>query len=299
MLNFLPGPIKGVVALIFLCINTLFWCIPLFVFAFVKAVLPLNGWRKICDKILNGIANNWIFCNNEGLKVLKKIEWDITGLENLKNNEWYLVISNHQTWVDIIVLQKTLYKKIPFLKFFLKKELIWVPVLGTAWWALDFPFMKRYTEAFLKKKPHLRGKDLEITKKACEKFKTIPVSVMNFVEGTRFTVEKHKKQLSPYKNLLKPKSGGIAYVLSALGEYLHSIVDVTISYPDGVETFWQFLCSVKTRIKVKIDVLPINEKHVGDYFNDEKFRAAFNDWLNSYWAAKDKTLNEILAQFTA
>ncbi len=295
MLSFLPGPVKGIISIIFLSLNTIFWCTPLFFFAFLKAVFRFNKLKKIFDKILNGIANNWIFCNNIGLKIIKKIEWDITGLENLKNNEWYLVISNHQTWVDIVVLQKTLYKKIPFLKFFLKKELIWVPVLGTAWWALDFPFMKRYSDAFLKKKPHLRGKDLEITKKACEKFKSIPVSVMNFVEGTRFTIEKHKKQLSPYKNLLKPKSGGIAYVLSALGEYLHSIVDVTIAYPDGVETFWQFLCSVKTKIKINIKVLPISNTQIGNYFDDEDFRARFNEWLNSFWSAKDKEMSEMLA----
>lgn len=294
MLTFLPGIVKGFLAIVYLSLNTVFWCFPLFAVAIIKALVPLHFWRKICDIILIRIANNWIFCNNIGLLLFKKITWDVEGVETLKLDEWYLVISNHQTWVDILVLQKVLYMKIPFLKFFLKKELIWVPVLGIAWWALDFPFMKRYSAKFLEKKPHLKGKDIEITKKACEKFKTIPVSVMNFVEGTRFTQEKHNKQQSPYKYLLKPKSGGIAFVLSAMGDYLHKIIDVSIAYPRGVESMWEFLCSRETEIKVRVKVLPIEKKQIGDYFEDEKFRDNFQEWLNSFWAKKDKALKKLL-----
>ncbi len=294
MLNFLPGPISGILSIIYLSLNTIFWCTPLFAFAFIKAIIPVNAWRKLCDIILNRIANNWILCNNIALIILKKIKWDVKGVENLNPEDWYLVISNHQTWVDIIVLQKIFYRNIPFLKFFLKKELIWVPVLGLAWWALDFPFMKRYTREFLEKNPHLKGKDLEITKKACEKFKTIPVSVMNFIEGTRFTKEKHEKQQSQYKHLLKPKSGGIAFVLTTMGEYLNSILDVTIAYPQKVESMWEFLCSKETEIKVRVNILPIGEEHTGNYFEDEEFRNMFQDWLNSFWTKKDKVMQELL-----
>ena len=127
--------------------------------------------------------------------------------------------------------RKSLTAAVPFLKFFLKKELIWVPILGIAWWALDFPFMKRYSAAVLKKRPHLRGKDIEITRQACKKFKSLPVSIMNFVEGTRFTREKHDKQKSPFTHLLKPKAGGIGFVLSTMGEQLqqHSERDDHVS----------------------------------------------------------------------
>ncbi len=65
------------------------------------------------------------------------------GVDSLHQRGWYLVSSNHQSWVDILVLQRIFHGRIPFLKFFLKQELIWVPVIGLAWWALDFPFMKR------------------------------------------------------------------------------------------------------------------------------------------------------------
>jgi len=139
--------------------------------AFAKLVLPIRAWRKFCEKVLNGIAGNWIFFNNLNLKITNNIQWDVSGLEALNRDEWYLVLANHQSWIDILVLQKIFYKKIPMLKFFLKKELIWVPVLGLAWWALDFPFMKRYPRELIRKKPELKGKDIEITRRACKKLK--------------------------------------------------------------------------------------------------------------------------------
>jgi hypothetical protein len=135
----------------------------------------------------------------------------------LRTDTSYLVISNHQSWVDIPALIQALNRRTPFFKFFLKKELIWVPFLGLAWWALDYPFMKRYSKAFLAKHPELAGQDLKITKEACELFKRQPVTVVNYLEGTRFNETKRKQQGSPFKRLLKPKAGGVAFVLAAMG----------------------------------------------------------------------------------
>ncbi|MFH1074840.1 MAG: acetyltransferase, partial [Candidatus Firestonebacteria bacterium] len=153
---------------------------------------------------------------------------------------------------------------------------------------------KRYSKAFLDKYPHLKGKDIEITKKACEKFKTIPVSVMNFVEGTRFTVEKHRRQKSPYANLLNPKAGGVAFVLSAMGEQLHKIVNVTIVYPDGAKSFWAFLCGKIGEIKVMVETLPVKKDIIGDYVNNAEFRENFQKWINSVWEEKDMRIDAIL-----
>jgi 1-acyl-sn-glycerol-3-phosphate acyltransferase len=264
----------------------------LFIAAFLKLLMPF--WKKHYNRLLNWIAEKWIFINIVNQKLINNIRWDVTGLENLKPDGWYLVMANHQSWTDILVLQRIFHKRIPFLKFFLKKELIWVPFLGLAWWALDFPFMKRYSKAFLDKYPHLKGKDIEITKKACEKFKTIPVSVMNFVEGTRFTAEKHKRQKSPYANLLNPKAGGVAFVLSAMGEQLHKIVNVTIVYPGGAKSFWGFLCGKIGEIKVMVETLPVNREIIGDYVNKEEFRENFQKWINSLWEKKDIQIEAML-----
>lgn len=183
------------------------------------------------------------------------------------------------------------------LKFFLKQQLIWVPLLGLAWWALDFPFMKRYTKEYLAKHPEMKGKDMETTRKACEKFKEVPVSVMNFLEGTRFTQEKHDAQQSPYRYLLKPKSGGIAFVLSAMGGQLRSMLDVTIVYHDKTIGFWDLLCGRIRRISVQVKERPIPEDFAqGDYEGDPVFRARLQEWVNQVWLEKDVLIATMLTQ---
>jgi 1-acyl-sn-glycerol-3-phosphate acyltransferase len=285
--------IRGALSLSFYALNTFLWVIPIFVTAVLKMAVPVNAFRKACDRVLNRCAKNWIGCNNLNQKVFASTRFQVHGLDGLQQDSWYLVVSNHQSWVDILVLQRIFHDKIPFLKFFLKKELFWFPVMGQAWWALDFPFMQRYTRRFLEKHPHLKGRDLAVTRKACEKFKTIPVSVMNFVEGTRFTAKKHQRQASPYRNLLRPRAGGIAFVLGAMGDYLHSLVDVTIAYPGGAPSFWDFLCGRVPEIRVQVRALPVTPGMLGDYFGDPQFREAFQAWVNLLWEQKDRCVEEL------
>jgi len=296
MLDLIPGPIRGIVSLVGYTLNTLFWCALLFCVAVLKAIVPHKGWRRQCNRILNLIASRWIATNNLNLQVMNHIHWDVRGLEALRAGNWYLVLSNHQSWVDILVLQRIFHRRIPFLKFFIKQELIWMPVLGLAWWALDFPFVKRYSRAVLERKPHLKGKDLEITRKACRKFRDIPVSIMNFAEGTRFTRAKHRRQQSPYAHLLRPRSGGIAFVLNAMGEQMTSILDVTIVYPQGAVSFWDMLCGRLRDVIVRVREIPVTEKLKGDYFNDDAYRSWFQEWLNQLWHEKDARIAAIKAK---
>lgn len=293
MMNFLPGPIIGIISFLLYVINTIVCASLIFPLALLKLVFPVEKWRNSCNRVLNELGIYWIACNNANLRLTKKIRWDVIGIDGLDPDEWYLVLSNHQSWVDILVLQKIFHRRIPFLKFFLKKELIWVPIMGLAWWALEFPFMKRYTAEYLKRHPEHMGRDLEITKKACERFKKIPISVMNFVEGTRFTPQKHKKQKSPHANLLRPKAGGVAFVLSAMGDQLHYILDVTIVYPRGVMSFWEFICAGTNEIIVRVEALPVTKDLIGDYSDDPEFRDHFQHWLNALWTKKDVAIEEL------
>ena len=300
MLDMIPGPIRGLFSLAGYTLNTLFWCTWLFLVAFLKAVVPLEGWRRPCNRILNLIASRWIAFNNLNLQVMNTIRWDIRGLEALRAGNWYLVLSNHQSWVDILILQRIFHRRIPFLKFFIKQELIWMPVLGLAWWALDFPFVKRYSRTVLARKPHLKGKDLEITRKACRKFRDIPVSIMNFAEGTRFTRTKHRRQKSPHPHLLRPRAGGIAFVLGAMGNRMTSILDVTIVYPQGkAPSFWEMLCGRLQEVIVRVREIPVTEKLQGDYFNDPVYRTWFQEWLNQLWLEKDARITAIKAKARA
>lgn len=293
MFNFLPGPIIGLLSLTLYTINTVFWLVPILIFSLLKAIIPIDASRKIFSYLLDQMASNWVALNTVNQKLFTRTKLNVEGLDKLNMNDWYLVLSNHQSWVDIVVLQRVLHGQIPFLKFFLKKELIYVPLLGLAWWALDFPFMKRYSQAFLRKNPHLIGSDLATTKKACAKFKYKPVSVMNFIEGTRFTPEKYKKQQPKFKHLLRPKAGGIAFVLEAMGENLSKIVNVTISYPDGIPNFVDFLCGRIKRVDINISTIDIDEQLTGDYFNDKEYKQQFQRWVNDLWLEKDAKLSEM------
>jgi 1-acyl-sn-glycerol-3-phosphate acyltransferase len=252
MLEFLPAPILGTVLFFALAVNTIFCSLLVFAVALLKMIIPVDSWRIFCSKLANTIAQGWVGFNRFGLHFAKNIQWDIQGTEGLKPDAWYLLVANHQSMVDITVLQTIFHRKIPLLKFFLKKELFWVPIMGLVWWTLDFPFMKRSSSA---------RQDLETARKACDKFSLLPVTIMNFVEGTRFTAAKREEQNSPYTYLLKPKLGGLAIVLSTLGRQIHSILDVTIVYPEPVPGLWGFLCSKSIPIRVRIKQIPVTPDH--------------------------------------
>jgi 1-acyl-sn-glycerol-3-phosphate acyltransferase len=262
-------------------------------FTFIKVFIPASGWRRFWGCQLNRIATYWVWINNTVIHLTKSVQWDVQEPTGLEPRGWYLVIANHQSWLDIVVLQKVLYRKVPFLKFFLKKELIWVPFLGQAWWALDFPFMKRYSRAYFERHPEKKGRDRETTRQACAKFKHMPVAVMNFVEGTRFSRKKAQRQESPYLNLLKPKAAGIAFVLGAMGETLTHILNVTITYPDGSLGLWAFMCGRVRKIKVVVETIPVTTELLGDYAVDTDFRHRFQTWLNDLWAQKDQLISAL------
>ena len=228
MLRFLPAPLRGVLAGLILLANTLIFCWPLFIGALLKAALPFAGAQRSINYWVHACAQTWIAVNKGWMDLVQPIQWNVQGLESVDMQHSYLVTSNHQSWVDILILQYQLNRKAPFLKFFLKQELIWVPVIGLCWWALEFPFMKRFSKEYLAKHPEKRGQDMITTRKACERYKINPVSVFNFLEGTRLTPAKQAQQNSPFKYLLKPKAGGIAFVLDAMGEQLASLLNVTI-----------------------------------------------------------------------
>lgn len=275
--------------------NTVVHVVPILLVTLVKSVLPVARLRAACNPILTGCAESWIGVNSWMWDAFTRTRLTVEGDADLRVDGHYLVLANHQSWVDILVLQKTFNRRIPLLRFFLKRQLFWVPLLGLAWWALDFPFMGRYTPKQIAKDPALAGRDIVATRRACEKFRAIPVAIMNFVEGTRFTAAKHARQSSPYRHLLKPKSGGVAFVLDAMGQGLHSILDVSIAYPAGAPSLVDLMASRVREVRVRIRQRPIPAQLAGgDYQNDRAFRVQFQHWMNGLWAEKDADLADLL-----
>ncbi|WP_257311318.1 acyltransferase [Geothrix fuzhouensis] len=287
MLKRLWSTFKGSVAGSVLAANAVAIFSGMIPLALLKLALPVGAVRRGADRALNALAEGWIAVNGWWMAVVHRIRWDVRGLEGLRRKGWYLVSSNHQSWVDILVLQKVFHRKVPFLKFFLKRQLLYVPVMGLAWWALDFPFMRRRSGS--------RSKDLATARRACEKFRQIPTSVMNFLEGTRFSPAKKEAQQSPYRHLLKPKVGGLATALSAMGERFDALLDVTIVYPEGVPSFWDFLSGKVKQVVVRVRELEIPKELLGgDYEGDPAFRARMQAWLHEIWTEKDHRIEEIV-----
>ncbi|PPV42665.1 acyltransferase [Ectopseudomonas oleovorans] len=289
----------GLLNVILLLGNTLLLIGPLLLIALAKFVLPGQAARDACSRGVMWVAEFWAENCKRIFALLTPTHWDIRGNTELRRDRSYLVISNHQSWVDIPALVQAFNRRTPYFKFFLKQQLIWVPFLGLAFWALDYPFMKRYSKAFLDKNPHMKGKDLEITKAACEKFKRLPVTVVNFLEGTRFTPAKQAQQQSPYRYLLKPKAGGVAFVLATLGEQIDAVLDVTLVYPEGNPPgFWALLSGQVGKVIVDIQTRNLAaELWQGDYQNDPVFRQYMQDWVTQLWQEKDARIAQIRAEW--
>ncbi|MDR6234856.1 acyltransferase [Pseudomonas oryzihabitans] len=286
--------LTGITVSLLLLLNTLILIGPLMLFALIK-LLPYAPLRDRCSRIVMNIAETWAEINKLIFARLTPTHWDIRGAEVLRRDRSYLVICNHQSWVDIPALIETFNRKVPYFKFFLKKELIWVPFLGLAWWALDYPFMKRYSKEQLARRPELKGADLTITRRACEKFRRQPVTIVNYLEGTRFTPAKHAEQGSPYRHLLKPKAGGMAFVLAAMGDQLDTLLDITLVYPEGrIPGFWDLLCGRVKRVIIDIRARPLDPaRWAGDYSEDAQFRAHFQQWVSELWAEKDQRIEAL------
>ncbi|MBS1177208.1 MAG: putative acytransferase [Proteobacteria bacterium] len=289
MLSRLPAPLRGAVTATILGLNTVIISLCLVPPALTKLLVPAQPVRRVCDRLMNGLASLWVGNNNAWIAAVSPAAWDVQGVDGLHERGWYLVSSNHQSWVDILVLQRIFHGHIPFLKFFLKQELIWVPVIGLAWWALDFPFMKRG------KGSGARQNDLKTTREACEKFKLIPTTVINFVEGTRFTPAKQAAQQSPFRHLLKPKIGGLGIALAAMGEQFEALLDVTIVYPHGTPTFWHLLCGQIDAVTVRVQQREIPAGVLGgDPLRDKAYRQRIGDWVDGQWRDKDALIDELL-----
>ncbi|MGE3319243.1 MAG: acyltransferase [Candidatus Berkiella sp.] len=294
MLQWIPGPVKGTLNTIFIVLHTLFWCVPLYFFYFLRIITNSTAFRSFINRCIIKVCSGWIRSNNLMMQQTMSIDLEVPPLDHLSKNQWYFVICNHQSWTDILILQKIFLNKIPFLRFFIKKQLLWLPAINLAWLALDFPIMHRHSKEQIAKNPELRNKDRLATKRACEKYQHMPVTILNFLEGTRFTPKKHQHQQSIYQHLLMPKIGGFSLAINAMDKKITHVLDVTIVYPDGRQTFWDFLCGRVHRIIVKLTEREVPADLLqGNYTDDEAYRKKFKQWIEGIWLEKDTLIDKL------
>lgn len=293
MLSFLPAPLIGFFAITIYFLNLAFWAIILCISGVLRALLPFKRWKKRWTIIIHAYQGLFNDGNNLIMSLFMKTQVETPHFPKFSVKKSYLLISNHQSWTDILILFKVFNHQTPALKFFIKKELLWLPIVGFAAWYMDFPFMSRHSKEEIQKNPSLKRKDFESALAACEKYKDQPATIINFAEGTRFTPAKKAKQHSPFQHLLKPKAGGSALVLKALENQIDTLIDVTIIYPDGLNSAWEFACGNIEKIVVYVNTIPINEIPKGDYENDPKYRSEFQQYLNTLWQKKDQFISSI------
>ena len=258
--------------------------------------------RKI-DETNIQITNSWLSVNNWLIDhVLPNLKWDITiekGLE-LSMQGRYLMTCNHQSWVDTTVNQYFGLTRMPLTRFFTKWELIFIPFVGQAFKILGFPMMKRHSKEQIAKNPELKTRDMEESRKACEQLLSQPFTLLNYLEGTRFTPEKHAQQQSPYKHLLKPKAGGLALALNILGDKIDALVDMTIVYPDGVPGYGDFWLGEVNRIAVNLRKIEIPDWVLGgNYEDDAEYRERFQQWVHELWTEKDQLIERMQQELAA
>src|SRR3990167_3236332 len=291
-------PIKGALSLVFTLFNFIFHALMVLIGAFFLLFIPNKRWRNAYQShFLQRIPECFWIITGKILEMNSPGKWDVSGTGQLRKDGWYILISNHQSWNDILILSKLFAKKISPLKFFMKKELILqLPIGGLACYALHYPFMSRHSASAIRKNPALKGKDIATTIKACQRLRDFPATLINFIEGTRFTEKKHARQQSPYRHLLKPHAGGTAVAIHELQDIAAGIINVTVYYSSKVPGFWNLFCGNFQKIRVHYEVIPITNDLVGNYHEDRQFRAKMQQWFNALWGKKDALIEQWKSQ---
>ena len=286
--------LRGLLVITLLFLNLCLWGVPLLVLSVSK--LFVRGPKRAPIIIfLAHIGERWVAGNHWIFDRLLTTEWDVEGIGDVRYDGHYLIISNHLSWVDIFALVRAFHGKTAFIRFFLKRQLIWMPIAGQACWALEFPFMRRYTPEYLERHPEKRGRDLETTRRLCRRYRRVPVAILNFLEGTRFTREKHADQESPYRHLLRPRIGGVSFVLASFGEQLDAIFDVTLAYPRHDVTMWEFITNRIPRIVVRARRLEVTPELIDPAITQSgPARDRLKAWIDDVWREKDALLDSLL-----
>lgn len=285
--------LRALAIILLLIVNLLVWGTPVFLGGIVK-LLTFGRLRRQVNRRLPWLGEQWVKGNNLIFDAFLTTQWDVAGVDGLRRDGHYLVISNHVCWIDIFALFRVFSGKTPLIRFFLKQRLIWFPIVGQACWALSFPFMRRYTPDYLAQHPEKRGRDLETTRKACRLYRHIPVTIVNFCEGTRFSREKHEEQDSPYRHLLRPRVGGVGFVLASLGEQLDAMVDVTLIYDSEDVTMWDFVTNRVRRVAVRARKLEIPPDVLGPGITEPgPARDRFKAWIEQRWSEKDALIESV------
>lgn len=276
--------LKGLIAVAFLVSATVLCCLAIYLLAVVRMLTPVRQARSALTGSMDGIVTCWVSGNAWLIRLLRLIEIKTT-IEGVLDNRsiWWILTSNHQSWSDVIIIQVALLNLAPPIKFFTKRELIWVPFVGLAMWLLRFPYVQRHMSESSGRNSSVYEKNRRNMSRAAEQFLHRPISVLSFLEGTRFTAGKHQSQSSPFRHLLVPRTGGLLFTINALGSKTSKIVDLTLNYEGAVPGFWDLLCGRCKAVNIFIQPVEMTDQTQS---NPKEF-------VNDLWKRKDDRLTEL------
>jgi 1-acyl-sn-glycerol-3-phosphate acyltransferase len=259
----------------------------------IPRIFPHKKLKQILGSLSNIMGSATVASITTSLRILHKLEWDFQVPENINTEDWYIAMSNHQSWADIFILLAAGHKKIPLLKFFMKKDLQWIPIIYLVHKTVDMPFLNRHSRAQIQANPELKKVDFENAKKAAKRFSRNPSTAFSFAEGTRFTIEKHAAQQSPYSDLLKPKIGALAIALSGMHQ-VETLVDFTVVYSSQKRSTWDFLCGDLSKAKVIAKTYSLPDELKNRSFKDEDdYRIKFQKFIDEIWSEKQKMITNL------
>ena len=248
-------------------------------------VLPFS--RKAFRAVNRWCADTWWgFCVT-GAELIYGVRVIFTG-EDVPMRENALLISNHQQMPDIPAIMKfsKTKERLGDLKFFVKKQLKWVPGMGWGMQFLDCLFIDRDWAS-----------DSEQIRRTFDRLVNgrVPVYLVSFVEGTRLTLPKlevaqayaRENGLTLPRHTLVPRSKGFSASVEGLRSHIAAVYDLTIAYEVGVPSLWQYLKGMVHRIHVHVRRFPIEE--LPQSADD------LRQWLLARWDEK----NDLLEQYYA
>jgi 1-acyl-sn-glycerol-3-phosphate acyltransferase len=235
----------------------------------ISWLIPLPAVSRCCTVTADHIYGIAVKLDTFWMQHILGIELVIKGKTNTHQSP--VVMCNHQSWFDIPLVQHVITGNGPIIKFLVKREIVWIPVIGWICLVLNFPRLRRG------KNNGTGESDFSIIRKASKGHGNDSGALLIFPEGTRFSEAKKVKQKTLYHHLLKPKAGGLRMIKQHASADTN-LVDITINYHQKNVHIWNCLRADPAKITITIE--HYNLKEIDD----------IETWLNNRWLEKDKLL---------
>jgi 1-acyl-sn-glycerol-3-phosphate acyltransferase len=248
-------------------------------------LLPFS--RRAFRAVNRWCADSWWGLCVTGAERINGSEVVFTG-DEVPLREDALLVANHQEMPDITAVMKfcKIKRRLGDMKYFVKKQLKWVPGMGWGMQFLDCLFIDR---DWASDREHIQRTFARLVDDR------VPVHLVSFVEGTRLTFAKlaaaqeyaRAHGLQVPRHVLVARTKGFAATVEGLRSHITAVYDLTIAYENGVPTLWQYIKGLVRRIHVHVRRFPVADLPA----SAEELR----QWLQDRWQEKDELLEGFYA----